>query len=233
MTPDDGRLPRGARWRTSASGTIRFNRDFSRIGVGRITRSSRTSNGKVFQHRDGILTKLAESGQIEALRAFRDGRLTIEQLVDADREQRLKTSDLLGLLTIQQPLWKAIENTLPRMGTSEATRKRYEVSFDSLRRKAVASLSDRAVVGDLGRLSWGELRKEWGRSSADWNHLRRAVSAFLSMLMGDKYHPFRRAVVKRIPIAPEVERVPDVTPEVFWTIMDHVPEHYKGLFASH
>ncbi len=229
---EDAKLPRGARWRTSVAGAIRFNRDFSRIGVGRITRSSRTSNPKEFQHRDGILTKLAESGQIEALRAFRDGRLTIEQLVDADREQRLKSSDLLGLLSIQQPLWKAVENILPRMGTSEATRKRYEVSFASFRRKAVVSLSDKAVVADLERLSWAELRKEWGRSSADWNHLRRAVSAFLSILMGDKYHPFRRSVVKRIPIAQEIERVPDVTPEVFWTIIDHVPERYQGCYIT-
>src|ERR1700693_6014994 len=119
MTQDESRLPRGARWRTSESGAIRFNRGFSRWGVGRGTGSSRTSNPKEFQRRDGILSKLAESGQIEALRAFRDGRLTIEQLVNADREQRLKSSDLLGLLTIQQPLWHSIEVTLPRMGGSE------------------------------------------------------------------------------------------------------------------
>src|ERR1700730_9554963 len=107
---DEARLPRGARWRTSESGAIRVNRDFTRIGVGRITLSSRTSNPKEFQHRDQILTKLAVSGHIEVLRVFRDGRITTEQLVDADREQRLKSADLLGILKLQQPLWKAITN---------------------------------------------------------------------------------------------------------------------------
>lgn len=229
---EESRLPRGARWRTSSAGAIRFNRDFSRIGVGRITRSSRTSNPKEFQHRDGILTKLSESGQIEVLRAFRDGRLTIEQLVDADREQRLKSSDLLGLLTIQQALWQSISDNLPKMGISAGTRKRYQVSFDALRRKSAASLSDRAIVADLERVNWGDLRKGWGRSSADWNHLRRAVSAYLSLLLGDKYHPFRRSVVKRIPLATEIARVPDVTPDVFWNILEHVPEVYKPCYLT-
>src|SRR5262245_20001918 len=100
-------MPRGAKWRTSQSGGIRFNRDFTRIGVGRITLSSRTTNVQEFRRRNDILTKLADSAQIEVLRAFRDGAITIEQLVDADREQRLKSADLLGVLTLRQPLWAA------------------------------------------------------------------------------------------------------------------------------
>ena len=93
-----------AKWRTSKTGGIRFNRDFMRIGVGRITRSSRATNPKEFRRRDELLTKLANSAQIDVLRAFRNGRLTIEQLVDADREQRLKSADLLGMLSLRQPL---------------------------------------------------------------------------------------------------------------------------------
>lgn len=228
---DSTRAPRGARWLTGETGNIRFNRDFSRIGVGRITRSSRTSNSKEFQRRDGVLTKLADSGQIEALRAFRDGRLSIEQLVEADREQRLKSADLLSMLTIQQSLWKSIEDILPRMGSTEPTRKRYEVSLDALRKKS-AFLSDRSIVADLELLPWGELRKQWGGSPADWNHLRRAVSAYLSMLLGDKYHPFRRSVVKRIPLAAEISRVPDITPKVFWQIVAHVPERYRACYVA-
>jgi len=37
-----------------------------------------------------------------------------------------------------------------------------------------------------------------GRAS-DWNHLRRAVSRFLTLHLGDVYHPVRRVVVKAIP----------------------------------
>jgi len=97
------RKARGEKWRTSDSGCFRFNRDFTRIGVGRITRSSRTTNEREFNRRNDILTKLAESAQIDVLRAFRTGAITIEQLVDADREQRLKSADLLGVMALQRP----------------------------------------------------------------------------------------------------------------------------------
>jgi integrase len=233
MTEDGREKPRGARWRTSETGAIRFNRDFTRIGVGRITRSSRTANPKEFQRRDMILTKLAESSQIEVLRAFRENRISIEQLVDADREQRLRSADLLGLLTLQRPLWDAVTYTLPNMGATDQTRKRYEVSFDALRKKGSVYLGDRATVSDLARVPWNELRKVWGRSPADWNHLRRAVSAFLTVLLSEKYHPFRRTVVTQIPIAAERARVPDVTPEGFWAILKHVPnKKYQACYVA-
>ena len=226
------RAPRGANWRTSESGGIRFNRDFSRLGVGRIARSSRTTDVKEFQRRNDILTKLAESAQIDVLRAFRDGQITIEQLVDADREQRLKSSDLLGMLALRRPLWDAIADTLPLMGASEQTRKRYQVSLDALHKKAGPELGDLANIRDLERVAWRELRERWGRSPSDWNHLRRAISTFLSNLLGDKFHPFRRAVVNRIPIAIERGRVPDVTPDVFWSIVKHVPKPYRASFVA-
>ena len=58
-------------WRTSPTGCFRINRDFTRIGVGRIACSSRTTDLKEFRRRNDIVTKLAESGQIEVLRASR------------------------------------------------------------------------------------------------------------------------------------------------------------------
>src|SRR5262249_51757857 len=125
-----------------------------------------------------------------------------------------------------------IEETLPRMGASDQTRKRYEVSLDALRKKAAASLGERATIADLERVPWSELRKGWGRSPSDWNHLRRAVSAFLTQILEDKFHPFRRATITRIPIAIESSRVPDVTPAVFWGIVKQVPKPYKACFVA-
>jgi integrase len=223
--------PRGAKWRTSETGGIRFNRDFTRIGVGRITLSSRTNDPKEFQRRDQLLTKLADNGQIDVLLAFKRRDLTIEQILNADREKGLKGADLLGQMALRKPLWTAVEETLPLMGASASTRKRYEVSLKALRHKA-ALLTDSPSVADLERLSWQELRKEWGRSPADWNHLRRAVSAFLTAFLRDKFHPFRRAVVTRIPTAIESARVPDVTPEVFLAILKHVPKRYQCIFIT-
>ena len=223
---------RGKGWRTSPTGSYRLNLDFTRIGVGRIARSSHTTDYKEHQRRVDILIKLSESGQIEVLRAFKDGRITIEQLVEANREQRLKTSDLLGMLTLRKPLWAAISATLPSMGRSEATRKRYQVSLDALKIKGANYVGERGTVADLERVRWGELQVNWGRSSSDWNHLRRAVSTFLTTLLEDKFHPFRRSVIRRIPIAVEVARVPDVTPDVFWQILNHVPKKYRSCFIA-
>src|SRR5437868_3811925 len=92
-------------WRTSDDGCYRFNRDFSRIGVGRITRSSHTKNRTEFERRNHLLTKLAESSQVEVLRAFQKGTIAIEQLVEADRQQRLRTADLLGDIALRENLW--------------------------------------------------------------------------------------------------------------------------------
>ena len=223
---------RAERWRTSDTGCFRFNRDFTRIGVGRITRSSRTTNEREFNRRNDILTKLAESAQIDALKAFRNGAITIEQLVDADREQRLKSADLLGVMMLQRDLWAVVTETLPRMGTSDGTRKRYEVSIAALRRKLGPGLGTHPTIGDLERVQWRELREKWGRSPADWNHLRRAMSAFLTTLLGDKFHPFRRRIVRQIPIAVEAPRVPDVTPSVFWQILRHIPASYQACFIA-
>jgi integrase len=58
------------------------------------------------------------------------------------------------------------------------------------------------------------------------------VSAFLSAFLGAKSHPFRLAVVNRIPITTEVSRVPDVTPAVFWNVVKHVPKPYQSCFIA-
>jgi integrase len=233
MTEQGRKKPsRGASWRTSENGAIRFNRDFSRNGIGRITNSSRTSDPKEFARRDALLTKLHDWGQFDALRAFKRGDLSIEELIEADREGRLNSADLQAYLTLKRPLWKAIDDTLPRMGKSPGTRSRYKLSLtQSLKKKASNWLPESARVQDLERVRWDELRAVWGKSHADWNHMRRALSAFLTVLFDDKYNPFRRRIMKAVPIATEVGRVPDLTPEVFWKIMEHVPERLRASFV--
>lgn len=232
MTREDTARGRSHGWRTGSNGPLRFNRDFTRIGIGRITNSSRTTDPREFARRDDLLTKLAEWGCIDVLRAFKNGHLTIEELLEAERKQQLRSPDLLLLVTLSRSLWDTIDATLPVMGASEATRKRYKVSLAALRTKATTYLTDRCLVKDLERVPWTRLRKDWGGSAADWNHVRRAVSAFLTKLLGDKYHPFRRRVVGAIPLASEVGRVPDLTPPLFWNVLEHVPAAYRPCFVT-
>jgi integrase len=220
------------RWRTSATGCIRFNRDFKRLGVGRIALSSRTRNAAEFERRNAILTKLAESAQIGTLRALMDGRISIEQLVEADRLGKLRDTDLLPDLLLLQPLWQALEQTLPLMGRALQTRRRYQVSFAALRAKGSPILGDDATLKDLARVRWNELYERWGRSAADWNHVRRAVSAFLTIALGDKFHPFRRNILANFPKAGERPRVPEITPDGFFRILDEAPEALRPCYMT-
>lgn len=228
MTPK-----RSGGWRATSGSPIRFNRDFSRNGIGRITNSSRTTDPNEFRRRDDLLTKLHNSGQFEVLRAFKSGSLTIESIVDADREGRLRGAELMAYLVLRRPLWHAIEETLPLMGRSEPTRKRYRLSLlKSLRENAARYLPEAAHVADLEGVRWRELRAVWGKSAADWNHMRRAVSAFLTAITGDKFSPFRRRVVQAIPLATEVGRVPDLTPSAFWHLLNQIPEAYRSCYVT-
>ena len=107
---------------------FRFDRVFS--FVGRINVSSGTSNAKELRRRDGILTRLFDIAQIEVLKAFREGGISIEQLVDADRAGRPRSAE---------------------------TRRRYYTSLKKLRQRSrlgkdakVSDLSRRAIELSLG-----------------------------------------------------------------------------------
>lgn len=201
------------------SGNFEFDRVFP--GVGRLRKSSGTANLREFRRRDALLTKLFETSQVELLRAYRRGDITIEQLIEHDRHSHGGES----LLTVRTkaPLWATVEATLRTMGRKEGTRARYALSFRQLR--AATGLGDRATVADLQRLDWHALKRAWTRSPADWNRLRTAVSRFATLFSGDKFSPFRRELVSRIPLAEEPEgRIPDLTPEQFLRILARITD---------
>jgi integrase len=86
-------------------------------------------------------------------------------------------------------------------------------------------LTESARLLELEAVAWKSLRRTWQGSAADWNHLRRAVSALLTQTIGPSDHPFRVRVVNAIPLESEKQRVPDLTPERFWKVVAHMPEH--------
>lgn len=188
-----------------------FDRIFE--GVGRIQNSSgivvaTKKDQKEFQRRDDILTKLYENGQLEVLRAFKEGRLSIQQLVEASREEMLKKAGLLADLKLRARLWHddaqcpkllqhnatldhsgecvgSVDLMLPRMGRSPNTRRRYETSLKKLQTSGV--LPPNACVADLADVDWRALREDWWiGSAADWNHLGRALSRFLALHLSKK-----------------------------------------------
>jgi hypothetical protein len=50
-------------------------------------------------------------------------------------------------------------------------------------------------------------------------------------VLGDVHHPFRLEVMKAFPKRPEVERVPDITPALFWKIVAATPEHVQACYV--
>jgi len=203
---------------------FRFDRGFR--GIGRIRLSSGAKTTVEFGRRNGILTKLYENGRLDVLRALKTGKITITQLVDLDRRDDLKGAFVD--LNLSRPLWKLVDEYLPNLGKGSETRRRYATSWRKLQNSGI--LTDACLVRDLEFVEWKRLRTIWNGSPSDWNHLRRAVSAFLSAVLGNKHHPFRSKVVEEIPIEKERERVPDLTPELFMEVAGLTPDHARASY---
>ena len=213
--------------RTSPGGNYRIDRRFP--GVGRIALSSGTTSKKTLRKLDNMLTELFEDGYLDVLEAIQQRRLTLREVYQAKRAGRMSyvVSDLL----LQKPLWEEVADWIPRSARAQASRDRYETSWKGLRKRA--PLEDDARVRDLADLDWTELKRSWPNSGADWNRMRAAVSRFLTMLLEDKYHPFRREIMNKIPRARESKgRVPDLTPDVFWDLIAETPEHARPAFVT-
>lgn len=195
-----------------------FNRVIA--GVGRLQHSSGTASRKEFTYRDGLLTKLAHAGALDTLRLFKAGRLTIQDLVDADRRGVLE--HVAHRLMLTRPLVAAVEAWLPQSAAAPASRRRYRTSWSAFLSKALAAkeLPRDALVADLARIQFRRLRTRW-QSAADWNRARAAVSAFLTAYLGeDRYHPFRLDIMRRWKAQAEPRgRLPELSAHQFWAIV--------------
>lgn len=210
----------------------RIRRDLKRLGLGLMQITSKAQTARLYAQHVSIIDGLINDSQVGVLRSLKEKRTTLEQLTEAKRQNGLTGSGILTGVAIREPLWASIEATIPKMGKSLETRKRYRQSASALKKRASVYLGERATVGDLQAVNWIQLQAGWNRSGSDWMHLRRFISAFLSKYLGDVYHPYRRQVVTRIPTADENERVPEISPELFWKIIDASPEYVRPAFLT-
>jgi integrase len=229
-------------YRTSAGSTLRIDRIFKRVG--RIAVSSGCRTQAEFDKRDAMLSFLDDRGMYDLLGALKQGKTTIADLYDAHGHGTLKAlqADLAGDGHIlRRPLWPAVDEWVPKSAAAPATRARYEVSLGALRRSAV--LAETATVADLGTVDWRALDMSWGHSAADWNNMRRSVSAFLTAILDTEelpgvHHPFRvkmfgkRNKKFRFPIRREIERVPDISLPLFQAIVAKAPEFVRPAFIT-
>ena len=207
------------------------NFQFDRIvkGVGRIRCSSGTASLREYHRRDGILTKLIEQGALETLRLLKAGQLTIQDLVDADRHDRvLRVPDRLKL---HKPLQTAIEAWLPNSAAAPQSRRRYKVGWERFQR--LAKLTSASPVGELARIDYKKLHRYWDASDTDWNRTRATLSAFLTHYLGHVHNPFRLEVMGLYKTRREPEgRVPTLDPRGFCDFIDGADERCKASFVT-
>lgn len=190
----------------------------------RISRSSGTKDMREFRRRISALKAVYAEGNMNLLRAFKDGQVTMEDILNVIAEKRPGAG--MDVILLRRNLWEAVEETVSHMPVSDRTTASYALSFQRLRQ--MGHLKDNAEVQSLVTLPWNRMLAEWQLSEASWNHLRRAVSRFLTVYLEDKFHPFRRQVMHKIPLRREQTRLvsanmADVL-KVFWALDQTRPD---------
>lgn len=188
-------------------------------GIGRV--SIRTGARSLEEHkaRVALFDRLLEAGQLDTINLLLSGEVSWMELRQAQRKNRLRSDTLAADVALARGLWQAVTSTLPRMGTAPATRERYELAFLHLQKHGADFLPDSALVTDLKTVSWADVFANMVELSASSrNQVRRAVSAFLTVFLGDKFHPFRRQITKAMGTLEDDEAPPkEITAEEFWT----------------
>lgn len=213
-------------------------------GIGFVQLATGARSKRDHERRVVLFDELVEDSQLGVITALLADEITWEELIEARRRDELKGGAIIGNIALARPLWSSIAKTLPRMGRAKATRDRYGVSFAALERQTlvpwprpVATLR----VRDLRELDWNALCEAWvkpkaeggaGKSAADWNHVMRAVLAFLSRYLKSELHPFRLEVREQLHKLAEEQRVPDLSPALFRRILDASAEHVRPIFIT-
>jgi integrase len=203
---------------------LRIRRRLARFGVPLLDINARTTARKTLAARERLIDQLVADSQIEVLRALASGTLGIEVIEAYAREHGVAGAGLASQVRLSVSLWQALEDTLPHMGASETTRRRYEVSRDQLKAKLPASLR----VRDLLTVDWNALRESWTKSASDWMHVRRMLSRFLSVYLGGKWHQSRHEIMAKVPYAVEEERNSELTTDQFLALVAAAREDMKA-----
>ncbi len=192
---------------------------------GRLVVTSGAKTKRELERVRALLYKIRDQRRHDLLRALADHQIALSELIAADMEDRL--SFLAVDLVLYRPLWDTMDAFVDDNGDQGA---RYKIYLQQLRARQV--LPEGASVRDLDRINWKDLQQRWGKGPADWNHLRSAVSRFLTVQLGDVYHPFRRQVMRHFPkLKAPAGRVPDLTPEKFWEVVAAAPEWLRAAYV--
>lgn len=177
---------------------------------------------------------LARSRRLEVavLRSGIHLPLVKQRLILSARNLKLPVDVFHDVADLSTEQWDVLESVAELPVTSAMIERLEQADADdraALRRLAT-TLGPAATLEELGKVTTGEwhaLARSWGASSADWNHLRRALSACLSTYIGTDRHLFRQLIIDRIPLLAENRRVPDITLELLARVADDLLEHVR------
>lgn len=220
--------------RTSPDGTYRLA--WQRREVGRITCSSGATTLKGWHAAMALLDALYGRDELDVLRALKRGEITMKEITAAEKAKAFGRGDALHALTLRRPLWPAVDAWLG--DRHDHTTDTYRFSIEKF--KATELLGPDATIADLQKVDWAWLRAARTgiqgvllyRSAANWNHLRRAISRFLTVALGDVFHPVRRAILKAIPRDAEKPRRVRFTPAEFWQLIQAADEPLRAAFVT-
>lgn len=201
------------------SGSFIIERRFK--NVGELKKATGTESLREHNRRVALIEKLHGTGRYELLRQWKRDEISIEQLVEMDRDERLGQG--VGDVLLRAPLWGTIDKVFAKLKATK-TNERYRTSLAALHRKA--GLSEAAKLSDLALYDWQTLSDNWGASNTDWMHMKRAVSRIIGLALGgDKYHPFLRKLRQDIPNRKPKKRRTRISLADFETIVGKAPAH--------
>lgn len=218
--------------------TIKRRIDRMVPGFGRFCKRSGAKTMAEHRARLALLDRLIEADQIDAIAMLARDEITWAELRQADRKKRLHSDALAADVALSRGLWDvesapgAFTKTLPRMGKTESSRARYELAFVHLKTYGADFLPGNAIVKDLKTVDWPAVWASMHQlSPASRNRVRSALSAFLTVFLGDKYHPFRRDVMKACGGMEDEQTAPrEVTLGEFWTLLNEMNDAVKPSF---
>jgi integrase len=214
--------------RTSAGGSFRLA--WQRREIGRIAVSSGARTLAGWRAAMALCDRLYERNELDLLRAIQAGQVTVKEVLAAEKAKAFGRGDALHILTLRRPLMPAVRAWLAAAPpTKRWTYGRYETSWNKLEK--VAGLAPSATVADLKAVDWPSLRGKFD-SASDWNHMRRAVSRFLTATLGDTYHPVRREIVRAIDVEPEAPRMVELSAAEFWKLVQAAAEPARAAIVT-
>jgi integrase len=213
----------------------RIRRRLTKLGIDkRLEIDSGATERRQHIAAERVVDKLIDDRQRDVLQALMDKRVTLGELVDSDRKGTLGGANALVSVEMGRPLFESWEVAIKKMDCSQLTKLRYSISCKALEKRAGLWLTRQSTIADLRTVPWDVLRKVWlaSKSGTDWMHMRRGLSHFLTVTFRSRYHPLRAEVLFAMKPAKERKRMPDLSVETFWKVVNRVREDLRPAYVT-